>query len=191
MAFDDTTLSSSHDLVRLSVLSSTKIESRTSSIIAKLSATSLPPGPNAPPPPTAASGPTPPAAPHALPGQGASPPPKPTLLALTSRAKTASKLISIVEIAKRELAARKIPCYQYNALSSETIEIPRERTKQQTAAAAVGREVAGPAEDDEYADEAAFETMGAPTGPHKRRDVPVLTIWLSREAVMGLRREFG
>merc|ERR1711967_181476 len=80
---------------------------------------------------------------------------KPTVVSLTARAKAASKLISIAEIVKRDLAAREVRCYQYNALDSELADIPRDRRPKQPA------DPVGGAEEDEESDE-AFETMGAP-----------------------------
>ncbi|KAI6865030.1 hypothetical protein KC343_g2935 [Hortaea werneckii] len=109
---------------------------------------------------------------------------KPTVVSLTARAKAASKLISIAEIVKRDLAARDVRCYQYNALDSELADIPRDRRPKQPA------DSVGGAEEDGESDE-AFETMGAPTGPTKKRSVPVMTIYFSKVPIKELKADYG
>lgn len=101
---------------------------------------------------------------------------KPTILCLTAKAKAANKLISVVEIGKRELATKGIKCFQYNVLSSQMIEIDRQPSK------------AGDGDEDE----AAFETMdGATTvGTKKKRNVPVLTIYLASRSIEELKIEY-
>ena len=106
---------------------------------------------------------------------------KPKLIALTAKAKAATKLVSIVEIGKRQLASDGVTCFQYNVLSSQTIEIDR-TPKRRGGEHSVQRE-------DESDD--AFQVIGAPTSATKRRDVPVLTIYLARAAVKELKIEFG
>ncbi|KAI6878860.1 hypothetical protein D0869_12467 [Hortaea werneckii] len=109
---------------------------------------------------------------------------KPTVVSLTARAKAASKLISIAEIVKRDLAARGSRCYQYNALDSELADIPRDGRPKQP------KESVGGAEEDEESDE-AFETMGAPTGPTKKRSMPVMTIYFSKVPIKELKADYG
>ncbi|KAI7194957.1 hypothetical protein D0869_07061 [Hortaea werneckii] len=109
---------------------------------------------------------------------------KPTVVSLTARAKAASKLISIAEIAKRDLAARNIRYYQYNALDSELADIPRDGRLKQS------KESVGGAEEDEESDE-AFETMDAPTGPTKKRSMPVMTIYFSKVPIKELKADYG
>lgn len=143
--FSDTSLTLTHNLVKISVLSSSKIEARTATVISRLNAKA----------------------------EG-----KPVLLALTAKARTASKLISIVEIAKREL---NIPYYQYTVLTSETIEIPHESAQKTSCEPDEG----------DGEDATAFQTMGAPMTARKIRSVPVLTIYLSRHEAKVLAKEFG
>ena len=106
---------------------------------------------------------------------------KPVIVALTAKARIASKLISIVEIAKREMAASKIDIYQYNALGSEISEIgPRPEKKK----------VAQPNSDGESDD--AFETMGAHDADEvTKRSAPLMTTYLSTISIKELRNVYG
>lgn len=73
--------------------------------------------------------------------------------------------------------------YQYNALSHEVVEIPRQRGR---GGGGGGSVVEG---DDE---EEGFETMRADQGGGmKKRAVPVLTVYLSSCAVKELRLAYG
>lgn len=103
---------------------------------------------------------------------------KSTIVVLTAKARYANKLISIVEIAKRETAANGTKYFQYNALSSEMIEVARESEK--------SGEKAGDESDD------AFETMGAPKlAGTKKRAVPIMTTYLSTTSVRELKSAYG
>ena len=106
---------------------------------------------------------------------------KPVIVVLTAKARVASKLISIVEIAKRELAAKAQNFFQYNALMSEMTEIER----------VANNATDGPIPDTSDLDE-AFETMGAQdeTGL-KKRLVPIIRIYLSTVSVKELKNAFG
>ena len=99
---------------------------------------------------------------------------KPVIVVLTAKARYANKLISIVEIAKRELVAIETKNYQYNTLSSEMTEIARVSKKS-------GQEGNDDSDD-------AFETTGAPnlTGP-KKRAVPIMRTYLSTTSVRALK----
>ncbi|KAK0256110.1 hypothetical protein LTR91_000289 [Friedmanniomyces endolithicus] len=114
---------------------------------------------------------------------------KPVIVALTAEARVASKLISVVEIAKRDLASKGGECFQYTALSSRIGEVPRERKVK-----GGGRAVNQPGEDDGGADEEGdgdFQTMPDPMGVMKKRNTPVMTIYLSSVAVKELRVAYG
>ena len=109
---------------------------------------------------------------------------KPNLVILTTKARTASKLISIVEIAKRDLVAKGLKCFQYNALSSEMIELPRDHRQDSHGT----KQKAG----NESESEDAFETMGAePKSGTKQRLVPVVTTYLSLISVRELKTAYG
>ena len=147
-------LAEKYNLVKLNVISSTAISTRTAAVIAKLQDT------------------------H---GDG-----KPNLIVLTSRARTASKLVSIGEIANRELAKTGKKCYQYNALSSQMTEIERNDNHGANGSKAV--------EDDQDASESedAFETMGVqPKTGKKKRLVPIMTTYLCASSVKELKNAYG
>ena len=112
---------------------------------------------------------------------------KPTVVSLSTRSRNANKLISIVEIAKRDLIAKGVKIYQYNALSSEMVELER---KPKQANGADAQKDGGDERED--ASDDAFETMGekALDGPKKRR-IPVMTTYLSTSSIKELKTKFG
>lgn len=156
MEFEDSSLSGGYDLVTFGVAGGTRISSRTSAVVGKLSTNS-------------SDGET-----------------KSTVVALTAASKAAGKLISIVEIAKRELVARGFKVYQYNALSSRMTEIPRRTKRAQDGEVPVAANAEASESDD------AFEAMGAvqETGT-KKRNVPLMTVYLSTASVKELKTAFG
>lgn len=115
-------------------------------------------------------------------------PDKPIIVRLSTSSRNANKLISIVEIAKRELKAQNVPTYQYNALSSETIQVEREQKK---SSQATNGNTEGTGEADDGSDD-AFETMGQKRldGP-KKRVIPVMTTYLSTASVKELKASYG
>lgn len=146
---NDTTLSQTHSPVKFSIHTSTQISRRTSAVLSNLQQPS---------------------------SENNN---KPPIIILTAKANATNKLVSIVEIAKRELAARNLKCFQYNALSSEVVEVPRRKGK--------GGEGDGGSESEE-----AFEVMGErELGEMKKRSVPVLTVYLARESVRELKAAYG
>ncbi|EME44376.1 hypothetical protein DOTSEDRAFT_24430 [Dothistroma septosporum NZE10] len=161
MTLDESSLQAKYDLVKLSVLTSTQISTRTSAVLAKFSR----PGDE-----TENSDPT------TTPARVGNDNGKPVIVALSAKPKAASKLISIVEISKRELASTKVKCFQYNALGSDIVEIERKSKKG----------------DDESESDEAFETMGAvPLSEKKKRSMPVMTIYLAITPVRELRIAYG
>lgn len=109
---------------------------------------------------------------------------------LHSKAKLASKLITVVEIAKREIAAGGGKWFQYNVV--DTIMEKKEK------------KVSGERKDDgegedgegEEEEEEGFETMKTPferaiEGKAKLRAVPTMTTYLSRVRIEGLRKAYG
>lgn len=124
-----------------------------------------------------------------------------------AKAQCASKMISIAEIAKREVGKEGGKWFQYSAVGPVMVE-----RKGEGKAAAVRRGKEGGserrdglarrggedgAEDEGSEDEStAFETMKTPferanEGKAKMRAVPVMTIYLSRVRVDGLRKAYG
>jgi hypothetical protein len=195
MAFDDTTLSQTHTITRLSIQSNTQISAKATNVISKLSATREKDSSNTETNTSA----------------------KPPLIILRAQSRWASKLISIIEIAKRNLAESPPPTattngsgsssgngieiFQYSSLSSEMVEIERRKPKSKGLGGAPLPEGEGEGEGEGSDDEGAFQTMGASAaaaaadgedeGGMKKRAVPVLTVYLAGRPVKALRSEFG
>jgi hypothetical protein len=185
MAFDETTLSETHTITRLSIQSNTQISAKATNVISKLS-----PSENSTTDPSTS---------------------KPPLIILRAQSRWASKLISIVEIARRNLesppcttsggdsSSSGIKVFQYSSLSTEIVEFerkPKPKPKGLVGGAQLLPEGGGEEEDDD--DECAFQTMGASSaataasgGGLKKRAVPVLTVYLAGKPVKALRSEFG
>ncbi|KXT06902.1 hypothetical protein AC578_7120 [Pseudocercospora eumusae] len=146
MTIDEKALKTTYNLVNLSMVSSsTQISTRTSAVAKNLDASS-----------SSSSG-------------------QETIVVLTAASKAASKLISIAEIAKRDFVAKGEEIFQYNALSSKMLEMPRKL-----------------GENDAEESDDAFEGMGAKEedGMVKRK-VPVLTIYLATTSVKELKAAYG
>jgi hypothetical protein len=156
MAVDEKTLAEHHEIIHISCQSNTQISAKATKIISALSAS-----------------------------KDASENYKPALVILVAQSRWANKLISIVEIAKRDLETKGVKVFQYNALSSEIVEIERKPKPKGVGSAPAAEE--GDASDDE-----AFQTMGAgEEGGVKKRAVPVMTTYLTTQSVKALRTEFG
>lgn len=143
-----------YEIVKLSVVSATKISSRAPVIVARLS-------------------------------EEQQKDDKHVVIMTTAKSRCANKLISIVEIAKRELATNGTTCYQYNELSSELVDIPRETKK------AYGNENGSDGNDPAENSDDAFQTMSVPVDPTKKRSKPSLTVYLSSVPVKELKAAFG
>ncbi|KAF2480198.1 hypothetical protein BDY17DRAFT_34000 [Neohortaea acidophila] len=171
------TLSSNYTITHLPIAGSTQISSRVSLLVSKLDSSAAKPSND----------------------EDATEPEKAklALVVLTAKARYAHKLISVVEIAKREVLAAAAATatasageggggrwFQYSALSGEVVDVERR-----------GALVGGKAELDEEdadGDEDAFEMMGAKEGGGvKKRNVPVLTVYVCGEAVRELRVAYG
>jgi len=120
-------------------------------------------------------------------------PTKPNIILLCAKSTTASKMISIVEISKREIAAKGGKWYQYNRLEHNL-----EEKKKEQVTTILGRQVElGNTEiEGQSEDESAFETMKTPLeraveGRPKIRAIPVLTVYLSRVRVESLKNTYG
>lgn len=176
MAFDPTTLSNSHTLTTLAIQSNTSISSRATAVISRLS------NPGNTPTTTDTTNETAPTATA-----------KPPLLILRAQARWSSKLISIVEIAKRDLLARGVVVWQYSALGEEVGEVERGVKPTGPAAAATAGN-----DDGDDSEDGAFQTVGAHNDVKsdlemgkKKRAVPVMTVYLAREPVRGLKGMYG
>ncbi|KAG9668081.1 hypothetical protein KCU99_g9999, partial [Aureobasidium melanogenum] len=136
-------LSAKYTLLQLSVISSSSISNRTTSLIAHIKST---------------------------PADS-----KPAIVALHAKAPVANKLISIVEIAKRELKENGLKIYQYNALASELIETTH-TTKDATNQDAMSDE------------EPAFEKVEQRSAV---RNIPTMTTYLSLDPIKELKQAYG
>lgn len=159
MAVDAKTLAEHHEIIHISCQSNTQIAAKATKILSALSASKDT-------------------------SENASQ--KPALVILVAQSRWANKLISIVEIAKRNLEAKGVKLFQYNALSSETIEVERKPRPKGLGAAPAA------AEDGDASEDEAFQTMGAgEEGSLKKRAVPVMTTYLTTQPVKALRTELG
>ncbi|KAM0715613.1 hypothetical protein Q7P37_009111 [Cladosporium fusiforme] len=161
MAFDEKSITESHNTTHLTVQSNTQISSRATAVVSNLSGTTT-------------------TTPEA--SETTTTPAKPALVILHAQSRWASKLISIVEIAKRDLQSKGVAVFQYTALSSEIVEIDR----------VPKAGFAVPSADGQGSDDEAFQTMGADKVPEKKkRAVPVMTVYLAVQSVKALKSQFG
>ncbi|KAG9234369.1 hypothetical protein BJ875DRAFT_509806 [Amylocarpus encephaloides] len=165
-------LEKTHDISVLSIISSSKISKR---VTTTLSVLAQPP---------------------------AIPPAKPSVVMLHARADSVSKLISVVEIAKREIGSRGGKWFQYNALH-QAVKAKKEGVK--GGDKGQGEENGEDMDEDEDEDEGeksdgeveeGFEKMKTPferaiEGTVKVRTVPIMATYLSRVRVEGLRKRYG
>jgi hypothetical protein len=131
---------------------------------------------------------------------------KPGLIALHAKAPCANKLISVIEIAKREITAQKGKLYQYTRLGSE-LNVLKEKLKckdslgEGETSMKAGQTLDGKSKSDGTLvevevenddEEPAFETMQSNLlGRQKVRATPTLTVYLSRVPVPELKERFG
>ena len=138
---------------------------------------------------------------------------KPAVVTVTARAPFANRMLSVVEIAKRELVGRKSRWFQYSAVVGRVEEMKSEgkgelrhtgsgktaggfrgsgEGKENEAGLDVemGDETGGG--EDEEEEEDAFETIRFEAEERtKVRAVPVMTVYLSRVPIPELKAEFG
>lgn len=107
---------------------------------------------------------------------------KKAITSLRAKAPVANKLISAVEIAKRDLAQNGHKVYQYSVLSMETVTV---REKQPVSKYGQQTRSDGGSEEEE---EDAFEVMGE---KEKTQQMPVLNIYLSLVSIKELRLVHG
>ncbi|CAD0111626.1 unnamed protein product [Aureobasidium uvarum] len=136
-------LSAKYTVLQLSVISSSSISNRTTSLIAHLKST---PADN-----------------------------KPAIVALHAKAPLANKLISVVEIAKRDVKENGLKVYQYNALGSELVQ-----------SAPATKDAAN--QDAMSDDEAAFEKIEQRSAV---RNVPTMITYLSLVPIKELKQAYG
>ncbi|CAG8975416.1 hypothetical protein HYALB_00010363 [Hymenoscyphus albidus] len=157
-------LAKSHDVLFMSTISSSKIEKKTTAVLKHLARY-----------PTIS-------------------PAKPALVLAHSKADTASKLITIIEIAKRDIASKEGKWFQYNMVYQIT-ELKKEKKDGIKSNGGTSSKGDGD-EKEEDEDEETFETMKTPfersiLEKPKVRAIPHLAIYLSRIRIEGLRKKYG
>ncbi len=146
---------------------------------------------------------------------------KPAIVVFTAKPKVASKLITVVEIAKRQLAQSGQSYFQYTGLTSQMVEIVRpvvglrqEQKSELSAAKDVPTEVEeGEELDDSFEMITEFKGKGPgtvssdqndhkpaaktrastdrPAGGHKTRAVPLLFTYMSTKHIQELKDVYG
>ncbi|KAK4999346.1 hypothetical protein LTR66_001592 [Elasticomyces elasticus] len=123
---------------------------------------------------------------------------KQRVVVVHAKASVAGKLISTIEIAKREFSSRGQRWFQYSCLTSETerIKAKHDALSKQALPEALNNEP----DDIDTVEETAFQTLdeikrhtatSAFDDEPKSRDVPVLTIFLSLASVRPLKETLG
>jgi hypothetical protein len=122
----------------------------------------------------------------------------PTIVYLTARAKDAAKLISVAEIAKRDLDAQGMTWFQYNCVGSVGVEEKSAEQKDTDDRNAADRNTGEEKDNGDGLEQPsfAFETMQTPLeralhGRSKIRAVPTMTLCLSRTKVDALKAVYG
>ncbi|KAH8685640.1 hypothetical protein BGZ60DRAFT_522926 [Tricladium varicosporioides] len=130
------------------------------------------------------------------------PPAKPGVVMLYSKDKAAVKMISIVEIAKREIASKGGKWFQYNVID-QVIEPKKEKVGKRLFKSTGNQERDGkdsmdvdPTPNLESEEDDDFEMMKTPferviEGKPRVRAVPTMTIYLSRIRIDILKKEYG
>lgn len=167
-----------YDVQLHSVISSSKIQKKVASVLRHLDVHPYP----SPPPPSEG-------------GDGSVP--RPRVSVLRARACDSGKLISIAEIAKREIAGlarhqgggEDGPWFQYIGLGEEVRDVPRAKEKSTGPTDGRGDDGEGDEGDD-------FEVMQTPferavEGTPKKHAVAVMSLFLARVPIHELRQRYG
>jgi Alba len=123
------------------------------------------------------------------------PPTKPKVVMLHSKASVASKMITIAEITKRDIAMNGGKWYQYNKLSQVTGERRERKVDAKKKGGDGDVSMADNGDDDTGLEsEEEFETMKTPferaiEGKPKFRAIPVMTLYLSRVRIDSLMKD--
>lgn len=125
---------------------------------------------------------------------------KPNLVLLHAKAPVVQKLITVVDMATREIANSRGKYYQYNRLDRVVVEQERKPALKDDNFTILGRTVeldqdAMEVDEEETLDERAFETMKLPKeraieGKPIKRVLPGMTIWLSRVRIESLGKAY-
>jgi hypothetical protein len=157
-------LAGTYDVTTMSIVSSSSIQQKVTRVLEVLSA--FPPAPRE----------------------------KPRLVMLHAKAKAVAKMISIAEIAKRDIAEREGKWFQYNRIGEVMTEKVGDVRKVDNAGK--GKQAVELDEEESDEESTAFETMKTPferkiEGRAKVVAVPVMNLYLSRIRVDGLRKNYG
>lgn len=101
------------------------------------------------------------------------------VVALTAQSTAINKLISIVEIVKRQRKSESTSTFQYNALSTKLIDIPRPK-----------QDDTDPKEGN-ISDAASEDFDNGEISQTKKRSVPVMTVYLANQSLKDLRQQYG
>ncbi|OBT63924.1 hypothetical protein VE03_05998 [Pseudogymnoascus sp. 23342-1-I1] len=110
---------------------------------------------------------------------------KPVIVIAWAKAKAAGKLVSVVEVVKREIAGEGGVWFQYNGLGEGVGGVPREGEEGEEGEGEEG------AEQEEGFEKMKTRIERAIEGTEKVRSVPVMTVYLSRVRVEALREAYG
>jgi len=166
-------LSDSHKLTTMSIITSSSIEKKVTKILETLASFSF-----------------------------AAPVARPNVIMIYSKGSSASKMVTVIEIAKREIAQAGGSWYQYNGVEGSKV-IQKEKplgapnNDGEDAMEVDGNGTAeGDVELEEGTTDFTFETMKIPferaiESRPKVRVVPLMTIYLSRVRIDSLRRSYG
>ncbi|OBT76373.1 hypothetical protein VF21_03657 [Pseudogymnoascus sp. 05NY08] len=117
---------------------------------------------------------------------------KPVIVIAWAKARSAGKLVSVVEVVKRELGEGGGVWFQYNGLGEGFAGVARDGGEGEEGEGEEGEGGDGEGE----MEEEGFEKMKtrierAIEGTEKVRSVPVMTVYLSRVRVEALREAYG
>ncbi|KAL5346110.1 hypothetical protein ACLOAV_009142 [Pseudogymnoascus australis] len=113
-------------------------------------------------------------------------PPKPVIAIAWAKARSAGKLVSVVEVVKREIGGEGGVWFQYNGLGEGVGGVPREGQDGEE-----GEEVGGEEEEEEGFEKMKSRIERAVEGTEKVRSVPLMTVYLSRVRIEALREAYG
>lgn len=111
---------------------------------------------------------------------------------LYANGEVGGKLISIIEIIKREIASKGGKWFQYTVVEGRREEVKKKERRREVGE----RKGNAKGNEEEEEDEDAFEVMKTPferaiEGQPKIREVPILIVFLSRVSIDFLRKKYG
>jgi hypothetical protein len=122
---------------------------------------------------------------------------KPRVVVLKAKAGVAAKMISVAEIAKREIGKEGGRWWQYCCVEGVIQEVKEKAGEGEKGDGGKRKGMDdGEGKEDSEEESTAFETMKTPferanEGETKVRAVPVMSLYLSRVRIEGLRKAYG